>query len=89
MFGCEMEYCTYLNSADSEAVFRNGFVVKQITPDSPVRHTKSQRNSRRDHLNFFSAVLSKYQCHVSKICDLFPLFLRRHPSTRTPYLSYG
>lgn len=41
MFGCEMEYCTYLNSADSEAVFRNGFVVKQTAPSDILNHRET------------------------------------------------
>lgn len=41
MFVCEMEYLTYLFSADSEAVFRNGCVVKQtdlLHQTASVRH---------------------------------------------------
>lgn len=52
---------------------RMGLWLSRLHQTAPVRHTKSQRNSSRDHLNFFSAVLSKYQCHVSKIYILYIL----------------
>lgn len=43
MFVCEMKYLTYLNSADSEAVFRNGSMVKKthlLLQVASVRHVK-------------------------------------------------